>query len=939
MRSRYLSLILLGLFFIPQGCSDSTEPAPPTPEIAELTVTPAIAAPGALVRITNADLSGHVDAGLSLTIGGEPTLLRKNGNDILTAIPLFIDQATKSSAPPAGALDVELWSDGQLIGVARGAVTIGELVAAPGSAAAVSDDLQAIGTNLQRFVSAMETEPSLEDGYISSWLGALDEMFTADHPYSIPTLLTELERTNPETFALIESVYASSGLVAQTEQLSQYSAALATEAEKLHANADKNTTLQDYQLALRMQFYVVMRDFGADVITQTNQTWSNTVGLVSGIVGIGGVTIPAVNVVSAGLALLDFAINKVALGYLPSHVTAFELTVAEPLINPGDVAQTELWIDATNQPPAIGIQDFINLLLIGLGQANNGGPGPDSFRDFLNNTANWFLGVVRSLMGAYANAHPEIPMDLNIGSIPVMTWRAEVSSDRYAAQSTLTPDIINPVNNILAWRAEIDGSGEGKIFARPASGPTVTTLPMPPGYTYGAGAFGDDILSTSIVSVFVGSQLVLEADMSSNISPGGLNGLGVRAGYRDPLGNITWSDGIQVQCSAVGGTVEDATGVTDAEGRFDTFVSLDSGSDEVTVTVIATGDFGVQQTQQLTASSSGDITLDVSFPTTIEPGVPTTISVTVTSTGDIDGIELDLDSECGDIEVDSATLGASGAFQTTVTMDSDCNSVVIEVEATSTGDDKAFASESVEATRPDAIAIWAREAGLYAAASFYYGDPNNDDQTLWEFNNNVPYSIAHFGEFNASRTASGFGSAEGMAGTAVAHVTGRSDIMLSGGEFSGASFSVSGDGTATLSDPHNGRYGLAATSRSFLEVEFRVWGTSTGSFSIDVDAPGGGDIVTWVELDGESFDGDDEFEVCFEDGQLCVNTNKGQGRVELLYDATGRLTGAQGALPPGEYTFLAYGYGSVRFGDGPNNPAAGTQNYDLNASASISVSR
>lgn len=934
LRKAFL-VVLLILIMIPMGCSDSTDPTTTTPRIAVLSISPATAIPGTVVRIADANLTGHTDAGLSLLIGGEPTLLRRHGSDILAAVPLFLDAAQKSPAPPAGAVDVELWSDGQLIGAAREALTIGTLPAAPGAATAVSNDLRTVGSNLGRFVATLETEPSLEEGYLSSWLGALDEMFTADHPYSLPTLFAELESTSPETLAMIEGVFAASGLVEQLHQLSLYSETLATEAEKLQANAAKTTALQDYQLALRMQFYVVIRDFGSDVIAETNQTWSNTVGLVSGIIGIGGVAVPAAGVISAALSLADFALNKVALGYLPSHITAFEISLTEPLIAPGDVPQTELWLDAGNQPPAIGIQDFIDLLLLGLGQAN-GGDGPETFRDFLTNTADWYLGIVRSLMGAYANAHPELQMDIDVGSIPAMTWRAQVSSDRFAELSTLTPDIINPVENILAWRAEMDATGEGRIYARPASGPAVTSLPMPPGYVYNAGAFGDDIVSTPTVSVFVGNQLVLETSMSTNISAQGTNGLGVRAGYRDALGNITWAEGIQIQCSADGGTVDPASGVTDADGRFDTFVELADGSSAVTVTVTATGDFGVQQSEELTATQTDELSLDLSFPTTIEPGVPTVLNVTVTSTGSVAGVELDIDADCGEIDDDSAVLGAGGTFQTNVTLEEDCNSVVVEVTAYTADGDKASVSASVVATRPNAVTIVERSSWVEAQTAFYYADPA-DDLTRWVFNESSNHGITHFGYHEIVRTASASGTAAGMDGSGSCLVRGTSNIMLSGQDFSGASYSVEAEGSASLSNPHAGRYGMSTSSGNYLDIEFVVWGTDPASFTISHNTPGGGVVQTWLELWGDSFD-DEEIEVCFENGEPCDLTNKEQNSIELLYDAAGHLTGAQGVLPPGEYNFEVHAGGYPRLGDNSDYPSAGSLSYDLNATATLNVS-
>jgi hypothetical protein len=92
-----------------------------------------------------------------------------------------------------------------------------------------------------------------------------------------------------------------------------------------------------------------------------------------------------------------------------------------------------------------------------------------------------------------------------------------------------------------------------------------------------------------------------------------------------------------------------------------------------------------------------------------------------------------------------------------------------------------------------------------------------------------------------------------------------------------------------------------------------------------------------LELWGDSFD-DEEIEVCFENGAPCDPSNKDRGPVEFLYDAAGRLTGAQGVLPPGEYNFEVHAGGYPVISDNSEYPSSGTRSYDFNATATLNVS-
>src|SRR5690606_2070549 len=83
-----------------------------------------------------------------------------------------------------------------------------------------------------------------------------------------------------------------------------------------------------------------------------------------------------------------------------------------------------------------------------------------------------------------------------------------------------------------------------------------------------------------------------DVEFNPVISAGGMNGLYLRAGYLLTSGDTLFTEGLDVALIAAGGTVDDAQGITDAEGRFETMARLSDGSDSVLVTITVSGGAG-----------------------------------------------------------------------------------------------------------------------------------------------------------------------------------------------------------------------------------------------------------------------------------------------------------------------------------------------------------
>jgi len=76
----------------------------------------------------------------------------------------------------------------------------------------------------------------------------------------------------------------------------------------------------------------------------------------------------------------------------------------------------------------------------------------------------------------------------------------------------------------------------------------------------------------------------------------------VKAGEISITGDTTWTAGLDVSLTVIGGGADPATGTTDANGQFTTLISLDPFSDSVEVIVIVTSSSGEFASESVSAS-------------------------------------------------------------------------------------------------------------------------------------------------------------------------------------------------------------------------------------------------------------------------------------------------------------------------------------------------
>jgi hypothetical protein len=351
---------------------------------------------------------------------------------------------------------------------------------------------------------------------------ALDAFVNGNDPRS---LRERLAGSDAAEVRLLDAWAAGSGLLAA---LQQYEQAISYVADGFHdggrtvalhrlaalRNVQASATAAasepftsyptDVDLAKKMQLYEVVKLFGETVIGPTAQTWGLYVGTIAGGLGLAGVNLPVATYVGAVLSVLDFAVNKIYLGLLPARVTEFELALASAQLAPGETTDAFLHLTVVNDPPSIGIQDFIGLILTGLGLPE--APEIESLREAFTQAASFFVQLIQTNVSAYAGGCPGCNLDIDVASMPALRWKTTIHDPRLVERRTSTPSVIQGRTDQVNWKARENASGDEEIFAHTAFGPEVLLIPVPSIIGYTPGAFGVDNDTTSnILTVHVSS--------------------------------------------------------------------------------------------------------------------------------------------------------------------------------------------------------------------------------------------------------------------------------------------------------------------------------------------------------------------------------------------------------------------------------------------------
>ena len=506
--------------------------------LALLTLSRSNAPPGATLELTGFDPGAAPPNELALFIANRPTSVNANGNGALVAgVPLFLG-ADLWPAPPAGAQDVILLRNGIPVAGARRALTVTPLQDAPGASQRALTALETLASGFSAIASELPVPASAEEGYYASITGALGAMIGGSDARSLKSVLQNLATTDPRVLRLLDAWLSSSGAVNALQQFAGYLQGLSLSATSSRAASPAGrtahgtlmsvavtpTVTSDIELAKKMQLYEIVKLFSETVISGTNATFSNYIANIAGFIAFAQVgvanapSLTPVAVTAALLAMTDFVANKVIVALMPANIVTFDLSVASSQLNLGELTDATLRIVAANSPPTVGINDVVGLILAGLGALP--APNVQTFTQGLQAVASFYLNLMQSLLSQFAAAHPALSLDVSLAQlVPAMQWEAVVTDRRLVERSSQTPAIIDGDLVEVNWRASQTTPGTGRIFAVPSLSPAAILISPPAGIVYTGGAFGDDILSSNVVTVQVGGATVTVSPGTAALAP------------------------------------------------------------------------------------------------------------------------------------------------------------------------------------------------------------------------------------------------------------------------------------------------------------------------------------------------------------------------------------------------------------------------------------
>lgn len=602
------------------GCTDvSGLPA--------LGVHPASAPAGSLISLVLPE--GFAPAGqLSLLIGGEPaSVVRVAGGGLSAGVPLFLDPASDDDGqgdddtdwddtdwpePPAEPVDVVLLANGQPVAAGIGVLRVTPLTPAPGSSDEARAALAQIVDAWKLLGAELVDQPGDQEQWLTALFQTLDELVGGTDRGSLASLLASAD---PETLALLDAWFAQSGLLGLLEQ---YAANITAAADALAAGnralavarlsrarslmdaptaavgtwdvTPPATTSQlttssvsDIQLSLKMQLYETVKLFGEQFINATATSWSQ----FSAVLTLVGLSHPLVSAIGLVLSVLDFGVNKMLVGMLPAAIDDFSLTLGSTQLERGETTSAVLKIAAVNDPPGIGVQDFVSQALTAMGVSAAAQPrvGQELLARYSD-----LMGALQGALGTYAGLHPELNLDTTVASIPALRWEATVTSITLVDRLSRTPTVIDGLPGEVDWQASQTECGAGRIFAR-----TVV------------GKWGDDVLDSNLVDVNVSCVGV-------TVSPGfvSLPALGTQ----------------QFTATVTGATDSSVTWTSsDCCITSDGFYTAAASPDTYTVTVTATSNEDPQRSASATVLVGGQVIVAPAS-ANVAPGNSVTFSAT-----------------------------------------------------------------------------------------------------------------------------------------------------------------------------------------------------------------------------------------------------------------------------------------------------------------------
>jgi len=538
--SGWIVLFLLGI----AACGG--ESAAPREVTLEASSGPA----ASMLEVYGLDLASCPLRTSEIRVGGEtaPAVVGASG-EVVMRLPLFYDEAMKWAAPPSEPQDVEVFCNGRLWTMLPEALTVTELPPAPGTTQTIVADYAQISADYRRMLDVLVPEPGVQQQLFAAFFSALDEALTGTDPSSLPVLLGDLSRDDPEGLALMDAVHAASGVDQDVAAFKDFIEEMSAQAVASAGAAPAGTPAgpavsapkaaeydfpipiikSDIELAKAMQSYVVLDDFSQQVIKQTSEKFSTGMGLLS----VALRKVPASKAVSIFLLLADYVMNKLVVSALPANLDLIDLAIPQTKLQNSEVTHSSFILYASNVPAKFSISDMTSIVLTVLGIADKEPATPGVAADWINSLEELLPQVTMFLLERlhkafeeYALVFPEgIKYDRELFSVvPKLHFQAFGETRELYVLHPEHSEAVAPLADALEWQASPTHWGSAEVYITPGPGPEGGFW----GSLYTGRAFGvSDIRSNGVV-VTVGDLSILIDQPTVSVPEGGSAAFGVK---------------------------------------------------------------------------------------------------------------------------------------------------------------------------------------------------------------------------------------------------------------------------------------------------------------------------------------------------------------------------------------------------------------------------
>ncbi|HSG46357.1 MAG TPA: hypothetical protein VLA43_00955, partial [Longimicrobiales bacterium] len=316
----------------------------------------------------------------------------------------------------------------------------------------------------------------------------------------------------PPDLTLVDALLASTGTLDRFRALAEALRGPETPAAQLASALDSPYCIgepaPDLDLACLMQMTVILDSFTQYFVKPVAEAYNLTVGLGAGLAAISGVGTAvgtAASVTGAVLAIEAFVMEKLVVAALPTEIVAFAATMESDTVGVGELTRTNIVLTAQNEPIPITLNDMVSVIMSSMSFVEV--EAAEGFAAVLMRAALFVLEQYRGILLTYEAAHPGSFTDPELTSVPLLLYGPVfVTHPDLVKLHTLAPEILQPQDSVLEWKALQRGSGAVRAETRGAESRAKVVRDWMLLTSYTGGAFGEELVSTDNMTVVVSNE-------------------------------------------------------------------------------------------------------------------------------------------------------------------------------------------------------------------------------------------------------------------------------------------------------------------------------------------------------------------------------------------------------------------------------------------------